>query len=468
MKDVKDLKKEYENAWGKYEEQDFKNVFSLSDRYREFMSVAKTERECVSVLAEMVEKKGFKNFDEIIKNEEKVSVGDTLYSINMDKTITLIKVGSEPLENGLRIIGAHIDSPRMDVKQNPLYEDSGLALLDTHYYGGIKKYQWVTIPLAIHGVVIKKDGSKVNIVIGEDENDPVLGISDLLAHLSANQMDKKGAKVVEGEDLNVLVGSMPLKGTDEKEAVKANILVLLNEKYGITEEDFVSAELEIVPAGKARDYGLDRSMVLAYGHDDRICAYTSAEALMDLGDVDKTCVALLVDKEEIGSVGATGMQSRFFENLVAELMDRKGEYSELKLRRCLQNSMMLSADVTAAFDPNYPSVCEKKNTAYFGNGVVFSKYTGARGKSGCNDANAEYIAHLRNIMDKNGVVWQTAELGKVDQGGGGTIAYILAQYNMQVIDCGVALQNMHAPLEVASKADIYETKKCYKAFFEEA
>lgn len=468
MKDIKDLKKEYENAWGKYEEQDLKNVFSLSDRYREFMSVAKTERECVSALAEMAEGKGFKNFDEIIKNGEKISAGDILYYINMDKTITLIKVGSEPLENGLRIIGAHIDSPRLDVKQNPLYEDSGLALLDTHYYGGIKKYQWVTIPLAIHGVVIKKDGTKVNIVVGEDDNDPVIGISDLLAHLSANQMDKKGAKVVEGEDLNVLVGSMPLKDTDEKEAVKANILVLLNEKYGITEEDFVSAELEIVPAGKARDYGLDRSMVLAYGHDDRICAYTSAEALMDLGDVDKTCVALLVDKEEIGSVGATGMQSRFFENLVAELMDRRGEYSELKLRRCLQNSMMLSADVTAAYDPNYPSVCEKKNTAYFGNGVVFSKYTGARGKSGCNDANAEYIAHLRNIMDKNGVVWQTAELGKVDQGGGGTIAYILAQYNMEVIDCGVALQNMHAPLEVASKADIYETKKCYKAFFEEA
>ncbi|EGT3616886.1 aminopeptidase [Clostridium perfringens] len=468
MKDVKGLKKEYENAWGRYEEKDLKNVFSLSDRYREFMSVAKTERECVSILAEMVKNKGFKNFDEIIKNGEKISAGDTLYSINMDKTITLIKVGSEPLENGLRIIGAHIDSPRLDVKQNPLYEDSGLALLDTHYYGGIKKYQWVTIPLAIHGVVVKKDGNKVNVVIGEDDNDPVIGISDLLAHLSANQMDKKGAKVVEGEDLNVLVGSMPLKDTDEKEAVKANILVLLNEKYGITEEDFVSAELEIVPAGKARDYGLDRSMVLAYGHDDRICAYTSAEALMDLGDVDKTCVALLVDKEEIGSVGATGMQSRFFENLVAELMDRRGEYSELKLRRCLQNSMMLSADVTAAYDPNYPSVCEKKNTAYFGHGVVFSKYTGARGKSGCNDANAEYIAHLRNIMDKNEVVWQTAELGKVDQGGGGTIAYILAQYNMEVIDCGVALQNMHAPLEVASKADIYETKKCYKAFFEEA
>ena len=468
MKDVKVLKKEYENAWTKYEEQDLKQVFSLSDRYREFMSVAKTERECVKVLADMAESKGFKNFYEVIKNKEEVVAGDKLYSINMDKTITLIKVGSEPLENGLRIIGAHIDSPRMDVKQNPLYEDSGLALLDTHYYGGIKKYQWVTIPLAIHGVVIKKDGTKVEVKIGEDENDPVLGVSDLLAHLSADQMDKKGAKVVEGEDLNVLVGSMPLKGTEEKEAVKSNILVLLNEKYGITEEDFVSAELEVVPAGKARDYGLDRSMILAYGHDDRICAYTSAEALMDLENVDKTCVALLVDKEEIGSVGATGMQSRFFENIIAELMDRKGEYSELKLRRCLQNSMMLSADVTAAFDPNYPSVCEKKNTAYFGHGVVFSKYTGARGKTGCNDANAEYIAHLRNIMDKNGVVWQTAELGKVDQGGGGTIAYILAQYNMEVIDCGVALQNMHAPLEVASKADLYETKKCYKAFFEEA
>ncbi|MGG5461569.1 aminopeptidase [Clostridium sp. B9] len=468
MKDVKDLKKDYANAWGKYEEADMKEVFSLSDRYREFMSVAKTERECVSVLVKQVEKEGFKNLDEIIKNGESVKAGDKLYSVNMDKTLTLIKVGKEALENGLRIIGSHIDSPRIDVKQNPLYEDSDLALLDTHYYGGVKKYQWVTIPLAIHGVVVKKDGTKVNIVIGEDDSDPVIGISDLLIHLSADQLGKKGAKVIEGEDLNVLVGSIPLKGTDEKEAVKANILVLLNEKYGMTEEDFVSAELEIVPAGRARDYGLDRSMVLAYGHDDRICAYTSAEAIMDLGEVDKTCVALLVDKEEIGSVGATGMQSRFFENLVAELMDRMGDYSELKLRRCLQNSMMLSADVTAAYDPNYPSVCEKKNTAYFGRGVVFSKYTGARGKSGCNDANAEYIAHLRNIMDKNNVVWQTAELGKVDQGGGGTIAYILAQYNMEVIDCGVALQNMHAPLEVASKADIYETKKCYRAFYEEA
>lgn len=468
MKDIKDLKKEYKNAWKTYEENDVKEVFSLGERYRNFMSVAKTERECVTVMAAQVEKEGFKNLDEIIKNGEEVKAGDKLYSVNMDKTITLIKVGTESLEKGLRIIGAHIDSPRIDVKQNPLYEDSDLALLDTHYYGGIKKYQWVTIPLAIHGVVIKKDGTKVNIAIGEDDSDPVIGISDLLAHLSADQISKTGAKVIEGEDLNVLVGSIPLKDTEEKEAVKANILVLLNEKYGMIEEDFVSAELEIVPAGRARDYGLDRSMILAYGHDDRICAYTSAEAMIDLGEVDKTCVALLVDKEEIGSVGATGMQSRFFENLVAELMDRMGDYSELKLRRCLQNSVMLSADVTAAYDPNYPSVCEKKNTAYFGKGVVFSKYTGARGKSGCNDANAEYISHLRNIMDKNNVVWQTAELGKVDQGGGGTIAYILAQYNMEVIDCGVALQNMHAPLEVASKADIYETKKCYRAFYEEA
>lgn len=468
MKDIKNLKRDEKNAWGIYEENDLKEVFSLSERYRNFMSVAKTERECVSEIAKQVEKAGFKNLNEIIKNGEEVKVSDKLYSVNMDKTITLIKVGKEDLEKGLRIVGAHIDSPRIDVKQNPLYEDSGLALLDTHYYGGVKKYQWVTMPLAIHGVVIKKDGTKVNVVIGEEDSDPVIGISDLLIHLSSDQLGKTGAKVIEGEDLNVLVGSMPLKDTEEKEAVKANILVLLNEKYGITEEDFVSAELEIVPAGKARDYGLDRSMILAYGHDDRICAYTSVEAMMDLGEVDKTCVALLVDKEEIGSVGATGMQSRFFENIVAELMYRMGQYSELKLRRCLQNSVMLSADVTAAYDPNYPSVCEKKNTAYFGRGVVFSKYTGARGKSGCNDANAEYLAHLRNIMDKNNVVWQTAELGKVDQGGGGTIAYILAQYNMEVIDCGVALQNMHAPYEVASKADIFETKKCYKAFYEEA
>lgn len=363
----------------------------------------------------------------------------------------------------MRIIGSHVDSPRLDLKQNPLYEDSDLALMDTHYYGGVKKYQWVALPLALHGIVVKKDGTKINVVIGEDDNDPVLGISDLLIHLSAEQLQKKANEVIAGEDLNVLVGNIPLEGK-EKEAVKENILVLLKDKYDFEEEDFISAEFEIVPAGKARDLGLDKSMVMGYGQDDRICAYTSLMALLEVESVEKTSVILLVDKEEVGSIGATGMHSRFFENSLAEVMDRMGQYSELKLKRALQNSLMLSADVTAAFDPNYPGVCEKKNTAYFGRGLVFSKYTGARGKSGCNDANPEFVAWLRKIMDKNHVAYQTAELGKVDQGGGGTIAYILAQYNMEVIDCGVALQNMHAPWEVSSKVDIYETKNGYKAF----
>ena len=363
----------------------------------------------------------------------------------------------------MRIIGSHVDSPRLDLKQNPLYEDSDLALMDTHYYGGVKKYQWVALPLALHGVVVKKDGTKINVVIGEDDNDPVLGISDLLIHLSADQLQKKANEVIAGEDLNVLVGNIPLEGK-EKEAVKENILLLLKDKYDFEEEDFISAEFEIVPAGKARDLGLDKSMVMGYGQDDRICAYTSLMALLEVENVEKTSVILLVDKEEVGSIGATGMHSRFFENSLAEVMDRMGQYSELKLKRALQNSLMLSADVTAAFDPNYPGVCEKKNTAYFGRGLVFSKYTGARGKNGCNDANPEFVAWLRKIMEKNNVAYQTAELGKVDQGGGGTIAYILAQYNMEVIDCGVALQNMHAPWEVSSKVDIYETKNGYKAF----
>lgn len=376
-------------------------------------------------------------------------------------------VGSESIEKGLKILGAHIDSPRLDLKQNPLYEDSELALLDTHYYGGIKKYQWVTLPLALHGVVAKKDGTVIDICIGEDDNDPVVGVSDLLIHLAGDQMGKKADKVVEGEDLNVLVGSMPLKGS-KKDAVKGNILKLLKEKYDFEEEDFLSAEIEIVPAGKARDYGLDRSMVMAYGHDDRVCSYTSLMAMFEIKEPDKTCCCLLVDKEEVGSIGATGMHSRFFENIVAEIIDRIEGYSDLKLRRCLTNSKMLSSDVSAAFDPNYPSVMEKKNSAFFGKGMVFNKYTGARGKSGSNDASAEYMAELRNIMEKHNVSIQTAELGKVDAGGGGTIAYILAQYNMEVIDCGVALHNMHAPWEVASKVDIFETMNGYKAFLIEA
>ena len=454
-------------AWEKYDEQGIKEIFDFNEGYKNFMSLCKTERECVKETIRIAEENGYKNLDDVIKNGEALKAGDKVYANNMDKAIALFIVGERPMEDGMKILGAHIDSPRLDLKQNPLYEDTDLALLETHYYGGIKKYQWVTLPLAIHGVVCKKDGTKVDIVIGEDDNDPVIGISDLLVHLAQTQQEKKANKVIEGEDLNVLVGSIPLKG-EEKDAVKANILKILNDKYGIEEEDFLSAELEIVPAGKARDYGIDRSMVMAYGHDDRVCSYTSLMAMLKVEKIDKTCVCLLVDKEEIGSVGATGMQSKFFENTVAEVMDRVGDYSDIKLRRALKNSKMLSSDVSAAFDPNYPSVMEKKNSAYFGKGLVFNKYTGSRGKGGCNDANPEFIAELRAIMDKHDVAFQTAELGKVDQGGGGTIAYILANYNMEVIDCGVALHNMHAPWEVASKVDIYEAMKGYYAFLLEA
>ena len=465
---AKELTKNYEYAWGKYSKNDLNELNKVNNNYKAFMSECKTERECVKEFITLAEKAGYRDIKELVKKNGSLKPGDKVYANNMDKTLALFLIGKEPMENGMRILGAHVDSPRLDLKQNPLYEDTDLALLETHYYGGIKKYQWVTIPLALHGVVIKKDGTKVDIVVGEDENDPVLGISDLLIHLAADQMDKKAAKVIEGEDLNVLVGSMPIDDKDAKEKVKLNVLNILNEKYGITEEDFVSAEIEVVPAGKARDLGFDRSMIMAYGHDDRICAYTSFVSMMKLDKVDKTCVTLLVDKEEIGSVGATGMHSKFFENTVAEVMNLCGDYSELKVRRALNNSKMLSSDVSAAFDPNYPSVMEKKNSAYFGKGLVFAKYTGARGKGGCNDANPEFIAEIRAIMDKHNVSWQTSELGKVDQGGGGTIAYILAQYDMQVIDCGIALHNMHAPWEVASKADIYEAVKGYYAFLLEA
>ncbi|MBN7572441.1 MULTISPECIES: aminopeptidase [Clostridium] len=460
----KDLSK---NAWNKYDEKEVKSIFEFCEGYKNFMSKCKTERECVKEVLRLAKAEGYEDIEEIIKNNKQLKSGDKVFANNKGKAVALFIVGSESIEKGLKILGAHIDSPRLDLKQNPLYEDSELALLDTHYYGGIKKYQWVTLPLALHGVVAKKDGTVIDICIGEDDNDPVVGVSDLLIHLAGDQMGKKADKVVEGEDLNVLVGSMPLKGS-KKDAVKGNILKLLKEKYDFEEEDFLSAEIEIVPAGKARDYGLDRSMVMAYGHDDRVCSYTSLMAMFEIKEPDKTCCCLLVDKEEVGSIGATGMHSRFFENIVAEIIDRIEGYSDLKLRRCLTNSKMLSSDVSAAFDPNYPSVMEKKNSAFFGKGMVFNKYTGARGKSGSNDASAEYMAELRNIMEKHNVSIQTAELGKVDAGGGGTIAYILAQYNMEVIDCGVALHNMHAPWEVASKVDIFETMKGYKAFLIEA
>ncbi|AYE35361.1 aminopeptidase [Clostridium septicum] len=453
------------SAWLKYNNKDKEEIFHFCNGYIDYMSVCKTERECVLTAIDMVQAMGYRDLEEIIENGEDLKAGDKVFINNKDKMLALFLIGKEPIEKGMRILGAHVDSPRLDLKQNPLYEDGELAMMDTHYYGGVKKYQWVTLPLAIHGVVVKKDGTKIDVVIGEDDKDPVIGVSDLLIHLAGDQLQKKGSNVIEGEDLNILVGNMPLEG-EKKDAVKANILKLLKEKYDFEEEDFLSAELEVVPAGKAREFGLDRSMVMAYGQDDRICAYTSLMALLEVDDVDYTSVVLLVDKEEVGSNGATGMHSKFFENVVAEVMDRTGDYSELKLRRALANSKMLSADVTAAYDPNYPSVLEKKNSSYFGRGLVFSKYTGARGKSGCNDANAEFMAWLRNVMDSNNVSFQTAELGKVDQGGGGTIAYILAEYNMEVIDCGVALQNMHAPWEVSSKVDIFETKNGYKAFLE--
>jgi aspartyl aminopeptidase len=458
------LEKKYEYAWNKYNSDDLKNVFDLGDRYKNFISKCKTERECIDEFVVRAEATGYADINEIIKKNGKLNPGDKIYANNKGKGLALFLIGKECLEKGLNILGAHVDSPRLDLKQNPLYEDTELALFKTHYYGGIKKYQWVTIPLAIHGVVIKKDGSKIDVVIGEDENDPVFGVSDLLVHLSAEQLEKKASKVVEGEDLNVFVGSIPSKDKEAKEGVKGNILELLNVRYGICEEDFVSAEIEIVPAGKARDYGIDRSMIMAYGHDDRICAYTSFEAMMELKESSKTCVTLFVDKEEVGSIGATGMNSRFFENTVAEVINSIGGYSDISIRRSLSNSKMLSSDVSAAFDPNYASAMEKRNSAYFGKGIVFNKYTGSKGKSGCNDANPEFIAEIRDFLDKDGVSWQTSELGKVDAGGGGTIAYILAQYNMEVIDCGVALHNMHAPFEVASKADIYETKRAYHSF----
>lgn len=451
------------NLWKTYSEEQIKELQQVNEDYKAYLDNGKTERECIREAVKMAKERGYKNLNDVIANGETLKAGDRVYAVCMEKTIALFQIGQEPLESGMNILGAHVDSPRIDVKQNPLYEAGELAYLDTHYYGGVKKYQWVTIPLAIHGVVAKKDGSVVEIVIGEDEKDPVLCITDLLIHLAAEQMEAKAAKVIEGEKLDLLIGNMPLDG-EEKEAVKANVLKLLKEKYDIEEEDFISAELEIVPAGKARDCGLDRSMVIGYGQDDRVCAFTSLLAMLEAKELKKTACCLLVDKEEIGSVGATGMQSRFFENVVAELLGAMGIDSNLKVRRTLANSKMLSSDVSAAYDPMFESVFEKKNTAYFGHGMVFNKYTGSRGKSGSNDANAEYIAYLRRIFERENVNFQTAELGRVDVGGGGTIAYILANYGMDVIDSGVAVLCMHAPWEVTSKADVYEAYRGYKAF----
>lgn len=461
---------ERKNAWLSYSEEERAKLNQVCDDYKAYLSIGKTERECVTEAVRLAEAKGYRRMEDVMKAGETLKEGDRVYRICMNKTLVLFQIGSEPIENGMNILGAHIDSPRLDLKQNPLYEDTDMVLLDTHYYGGVKKYQWVAMPLALHGVVAKKDGTSINVVIGEDPEDPVLCISDLLPHLAADQMQKKASEIIDGEALDVLFGSEPAADADEKEKelVKKNILALLKAKYDMEEEDFISAELEIVPAGAARDCGLDRSMVIGYGQDDRICAYTSLAAQLDMGPVKRTAVCLLVDKEEIGSVGATGMHSRFFENTVAELMNLAGQYTDLGVRRAIANSRMLSSDVSAAFDPNFAGVFEKKNSAYFGRGLVFNKYTGSRGKSGSNDASAEYMAAVRRVMDDNGVFWQTAELGKVDQGGGGTIAYIMANYGMEVIDSGIAVLSMHAPWEIGSKADIYEGYKGYMAFLKDA
>lgn len=456
---------ERENAWKSCNKQTVKEIFGFCEGYKKFISECKTERECTRRSIQMAEEHGYRNLKEIIAAKETIKSGDKVYADNMGKAIVLFNIGKKPIEEGLKILGAHIDSPRLDVKQNPLYEDSDLVLMDTHYYGGIKKYQWTTIPLALHGVVALTDGSVIDVEIGEKEKDPVVCVSDLLIHLAAEQMEKNGAKVIEGEALDLVVGNMPFNPKkDEKNPAKAYILDILKKKYRIAEEDFMSAELEAVPAGKARDLGLDASMVLGYGQDDRVCAYTSLMAMLEVEEPEYTSVCLLVDKEEIGSVGATGMQSLFFENMVAEILDRMGCYSELILRRTLANSEMLSSDVNAGFDPNYAYAFEKKNASYLGRGVVFSKFTGSRGKSGSNDANAEYIARVRKALERENVAYQMAELGKVDIGGGGTIAYILAKYGMDVIDCGVAVLSMHAPYEATSKIDIYEAKRGYVAF----
>lgn len=491
---------EKKNVWETYGTKDLKALEKLCAEYRDFLDNGKTERECVDTIVNQAEANGYRELESLIKNGESLKTGDKVYSVWMNKSVALFQIGKNSMTEGMNILGAHIDSPRLDVKQNPLYEEGGFAYLDTHYYGGVKKYQWVTIPLAIHGVVVKKDGTTIELNIGENEDDPVFFVSDLLIHLAQEQLEKKAAKVIEGEALDIIIGNKPLvmegkaskktkksakslaanaegemdnaaetaENSAGKDAVKQGILRILKETYDMEEEDFLSAELEVVPAGKAREAGFDRSMILAYGQDDRVCAFTSLKAMLDTPVTERTVCCILVDKEEIGSVGATGMQSRFFENMVAEVMNLCGEYSELNVRRCLANSCMLSSDVSSAYDPSYASCFDRKNVAYMGNGMVFCKFTGARGKSGSNDANAEYLAHLRKIFEEKKIHFQTAELGKVDVGGGGTIAYILALYGMNVIDSGVAVLNMHAPWEATSKADVYETYRGYRAFVEGA
>lgn len=458
------LRHEFRNAWNQINEnKELDTVMNYADDYMKFLDAGKTERTSAREIIRQAKENGYISIEEAILKGS-IAAGDKIYAGNKDKGVALFVIGQEELQNGMRIVGGHIDSPRIDLKPNPLYEDGNMALLKTHYYGGIKKYQWTALPLAIHGVVILNDGTKVDICIGEDDNDPVFCITDLLIHLAADQMQKKLGEGVTGEGLNLLIGHMPLEG-EEKDAVSANILKLLNEKYNMTEKDFLTAEIEIIPAGKARHLGFDKAMVMAYGHDDRVCSYAAVKSIFDIENPKYTAVALCVDKEEVGSQGNTGMHSKFFENTVAELINLEGNYCELKVRRAMANSKVLSADVSAGFDPTYPDVLDKRNSCFMGHGVALTKYTGVRGKGGCNDANAEFASEVRRIFDKANVVWQISELGKVDQGGGGTIAYILAEYGAEVIDCGVGVLNMHAPYEIVSKADIYEMYKGYKAFY---
>ena len=447
-------------AYEKYDANKFSSeITPFCEDYRVFLSKSKTERLATRNAVELAIAHGYKRLDSVAS----LKPGDKVYDVNRDKNVVLFVIGTEKITNGINILGAHIDSPRIDLKQNPLYESTSFALLDTHYYGGIKKYQWVARPLSLIGVIYKKDGSVVEVNIGDNPNDPVFGISDLLIHLSQEQLTKPAAKVIEGENLDVTFGSLALTEGENKD-VKSNVLRILKEKYGVEEDDFVSAEIEVVPQGEAKDYGIDKSMIAGYGHDDRVCAYTSLRAILDVENPKRTSCCILVDKEEIGSVGATGAQSRYFENVIAELMEKNGEYSELNLRRCLTNSKMLSSDVSAGVDPLFLSVNELKNSAYLNKGIVFNKYTGSRGKSGCNDASPKFIAEIRNVLDEEGIYYQTSELGRVDLGGGGTIAYILANLNMDVIDAGIAVLNMHAPMEIVSKIDVYEAYLAYKAF----
>ncbi len=469
---------EKKNVWETYDENQLQELEQHAKEYMDFLDNGKTERECIDLIVNKIEQEGYRELQVLIKENQPLKKGDKVYAVWMNKSIVMFQIGEKPMEEGMNILGAHIDSPRLDVKQNPMYEEGGFAYLDTHYYGGVKKYQWVTIPLAIHGVVMKKDGTTIEINVGDHEDDPVFFVSDLLIHLAAEQLEKKASKVIEGEALDIIIGNKPLTinkdsadekdKKDAKEAVKKGVLSILKESYDIEEEDFISAEREVVPAGKAREAGFDRSMILAYGQDDRVCAFSSLKAMLETEETERTACCILVDKEEIGSVGATGMESKFFENMVAEVMNLAGEYSELKLRRCLASSSMLSSDVSSAFDPSFAASFDKKNVAYLGNGMVFNKFTGSRGKAGSNDANAEYMGHIRDIFDKEKVHFQTAELGRVDLGGGGTIAYILALYGMNVIDSGVAVLNMHAPWEATSKADVYEAKRGYQAFLKRA